>query len=78
MTSIYAFFTALANFFTWKTTKQNKQIETDVLNTKIKLKRACMWAQEAIELVEKYATFQDEKMQDKFKRAVKRFRKFNK
>lgn len=67
---------ALARFFSWREASVNHQAETEVLQDKKDLEKACNFAELAIELVENRGYFMRNKDEKKFIRLVKGFRKY--
>ncbi len=65
-----------ANFFNWRTSANENQLEREVIEDKRDCEKAWNYAESAIEVVEKNAVFIKKKDKFRFDFFVKRFRKF--
>lgn len=74
--SITAFFTAISEFFKFKTKKQDKLVENTHINDYNDLHKACQYAEEAFEYIEKHATvdFETFRQQRRYASLVEKFR----
>lgn len=66
----------IANFFGWRESVSDNQATHEVIDDKQDLEKACNFAEEAIEIVEKEAIWIESKSQSKFRLLVKKFRKY--
>lgn len=76
ITAIRAIADMVANFFGWRTSVSDNRATAEVIDDKRDLEKACRYAEKAIELVEEEAAFLKERVEDKFKKFVKLFRKY--
>lgn len=76
--SITAFFTAISEFLKFKTTKKEKQVETEHIKDYKNLQKACDYAEMAIDYLEKHNAidFDTYKQQKRFYTLVEKFRKY--
>ncbi|MCQ2975143.1 MAG: hypothetical protein MJ211_10105 [Bacteroidales bacterium] len=74
--SITAFFEAIKSFFNLKETKTNKQLETAGIKEYRKLVKACNYATELIDYLERHnaVNFETYKQQQRYNYLVRKFR----
>lgn len=65
-----------ANFFNWRTVSIENQASSEIIEDKRDIKKACLYAEKAFEMVSLSAKFSSPKMQKRYKRYVKLFRKY--
>lgn len=76
--SITALFSAIAEVFKFKTTKQEKLVENEHIKDYKSLQKACNYAEEAFLYASKHATidFDTYKQQKRFDALLEKFRKY--
>ena len=65
----------LASLFDWQSMSIKNQATTEVIKDKRSTAKACGYANEALMLSERYATFQKSKPRRRFKSLLKKFRR---
>lgn len=65
-----------ANFFNWRTTAIENQASSEIIQDKHDSEKACLYAEKAFDVVALSARFNNSKLQKRYKRYVKLFRKY--